>query len=204
MLHTLSLVLVISISFSPFVSAFQECPTNQVHVQNSRSVISNGCSKPSFIKVDGEEDFTKCCDLHDACYEMCGSEKTYCDEDFKACMRKMCSTVYFQNGKCDSAADAYAIGTMMFGHSGHLASQESHCECIDSTDSVDHYKNLIEKFYRIHNPDKIDAVGPIVDKALSKQKSFSNGVVTKLYKLYYDLHKKYPAAIQHSKGSDEL
>ena len=36
---------------------------------------SNGCSKPDGITVPGEEDFTYCCDRHDACYETCNIDK---------------------------------------------------------------------------------------------------------------------------------
>ena len=33
-------------------------------------------------QVSGEEDFTYCCDRHDACYSVCGISKHLCEKDF--------------------------------------------------------------------------------------------------------------------------
>jgi hypothetical protein len=50
-------------------------------------------------------DFSYCCDRHDACYGMCGAPKAYCDDDFKSCMLKQCSTTYSKNKQCPTAAE---------------------------------------------------------------------------------------------------
>ncbi len=84
----------------------------------SRKVESNGCSKPEFLQVEGEEDFTTCCDHHDACYATCGISKAYCEKEFEKCMKRMCKEVFSSNSRCEGAASTYAMGTSMFGDSG--------------------------------------------------------------------------------------
>ena len=45
------------------------CPRGASAVQRaSYRPESNGCSKPEFFKVEGEEDFTYCCDRHGKWY----------------------------------------------------------------------------------------------------------------------------------------
>ena len=76
-------------------------------------VESNGCSKPQGIEVGGEEDFTYCCDRHDACYGTCGLSKEYCDNDFGKCLKNMCKTIFTSNPQCTSAASMYQMATQV-------------------------------------------------------------------------------------------
>jgi Group XII secretory phospholipase A2 precursor (PLA2G12) len=75
-----------------------ECPAGETAVQKrDKQVESNGCSKPDFLAIDGEEDFTYCCDRHDTCYAMCGASKSFCENDFDKCMKTMCKTTFRDN-----------------------------------------------------------------------------------------------------------
>ena len=135
-----------------------ECNANkEIQVQKpSTPPESNGCSKPSFIQVNGEEDFTYCCDRHDACYGMCGSDKTFCDKDFGNCMRRLCKSNFPNNPECAGAAGTYEMGTMFAGQQGYADSQEQHCICIAKdnetkdgfTAEETHYITLVEDFYK--------------------------------------------------------
>eukprot|EP01035_Chromulina_nebulosa_P029386 gene29386-38944_t len=126
-----------------------------VAVQNlDKNVESNGCSKPSFIQVSGEEDFTYCCDRHDACYATCGAPKAFCDLEFKKCMKKMCKSLFRQNRDCEKAADTYAMGTMIFGEVGFSDSQRDFCVCVPSTEVQTHYRKLLTSFYGKYAPEK--------------------------------------------------
>ena len=185
-----------------------ECGSNEVKVQKPHvPPESNGCSKPEFIQVAGEEDFTYCCDRHDACYGMCGSDKQYCDKDFGRCNKAMCKSVFPRNNQCTSAADTYAMGTMMFGVEGWNGSQEQHCVCIPNTpppppaDGVEltaeeaHYVALVDDFYAKYGAAK-EGRKPSQELVLS----YTRTKKLPLYRLYYDLHKKYDAAIKHIDG----
>lgn len=35
---------------------------------------------------------TKCCDIHDTCYDTCGSDKEVCDMQFKRCLYEYCDS----------------------------------------------------------------------------------------------------------------
>lgn len=75
-------------------------------------------SQPEFLTVEGEEDFTTCCDVHDACYATCGISKDHCENDFKRCMQRMCKEIFTSNSKCESATETYVMGTTAFGGGG--------------------------------------------------------------------------------------
>jgi hypothetical protein len=131
----------------------------------SIDVESNGCSKPSFIQVSGEEDFTYCCDRHDACYSTCGASQKFCDEDFKKCMLKLCATTYASNPQCSNAASTYAMGTMMFGSDGYQQTQNQYCACLPKGQSViEHYQKGVKEFYIRHNMvEKAEAAHLVVE-----------------------------------------
>ena len=178
----------------------QSCPPTHTLAQNPNGeVISNGCSKPSFITVEGEEDFTYCCDRHDACYAMCQAPKSYCDDDFKKCMHQLCDSKFGTSPNCKSAANTYAMGTGIFGQQGYIESQNEHCMCVPVDDVVDHYTNIVRNFYSLYAPDKADNVDAIMSKYISGEKQ-----PTKLYRLYYGLHKKYDNAIHHTDGRRKM
>lgn len=154
------------------------CPRGQTAVQRfGFELESNGCSKPSFIQVDGEEDFTHCCDRHgkyayssvrgrkstaaplsaDACYQVCGVDKALCESKFQRCLKDMCARNFKANAKCGSAAQAYVMGVQLFGQGGFETSQEAACECVPSSGARDHYERLFREFYARHAPDRLEA-----------------------------------------------
>jgi hypothetical protein len=148
--------------------------------------------------VEGEEDFTYCCDRHDACYACCGISKSYCDEDFEKCMVRLCSSNFGSSSQCKSAASTYALGTKVFGQAGFIESQNDYCRCEKSDKVDDHYVTVIESFYSTHVPTKTDVQ---LQKLLSSYASSSPSSSKKKYhQLYYDLHKKYDHAIGHIEG----
>jgi len=36
---------------------------------------------------------TECCNTHDYCYDICGTDKSACDKDFQKCVKKLCSRI---------------------------------------------------------------------------------------------------------------
>jgi len=164
---------------------------------------SNGCSKPAGIAVEGEEDFTYCCDRHDACYSSCNVLKRHCDTDFDKCMRKMCNVTFPHNPQCLRAAGLYSMATEMFGTSGYRGSQHKYCTCISAAPSKEdasaaHYTKLLKSFYAKYPTDEA-----VRNRAVTKY--VSDVVVSekwsgRLHMLYYTLLKKYDNAIAHIDG----
>ena len=93
-----------------------------------------------FIDLEGEEDFTSCCDEHDACYQVCGMTKKRCDMKFWECLEHMCETVFTSNKQCRSAANIYYIATRTLGREFYEDAQSEHCMCLESEKVSDHYR----------------------------------------------------------------
>ncbi|XP_036430737.1 group XIIA secretory phospholipase A2 isoform X2 [Colossoma macropomum] len=60
----------------------------------------NGCGSPLFgFQFDfGIPSMTKCCNLHDHCYDTCGQEKHDCDKQFQGCLETICRNVQMTLG----------------------------------------------------------------------------------------------------------
>lgn len=56
---------------------------------------ANGCGSLG-LQISSDylpvSDMTKCCDLHDICYDTCNNNKEVCDMEFKRCLYKYCDT----------------------------------------------------------------------------------------------------------------
>lgn len=182
-----------------FLSA-QSCPdSSQVSVQKlSPLPSSDGCSVPSGLRVEGAEDFTYCCDHHDACYSTCGIERQTCEDDFKKCMIDLCQTVFTNNTKCESAANTYSMGTSLFGINGFQMLQNQYCECVDEAKATDRYKTILStnmiKALRDNgvNSEQIEGVLSKIQAELEKNPS-----VSQLSALFYGMLKANDAAISH-------
>ena len=184
------------------VEGAASCSGDQVPVQKlDVSLKSNGCTKPDFLSIQGEEDFTHCCDLHDACFSTCGLTQSFCDDDFKKCMHQLCSKVFSHNPECKSAASTYSMGTSLFGRDLFAQGQEEYCECVDSKDLISHYMSYTKQFYQDNVPSDLtkDPEDILSDNSKYLKTSVKSSVVTypNLRRLVYDLHKKYDNAIVH-------
>jgi Group XII secretory phospholipase A2 precursor (PLA2G12) len=180
----------------------KSCPANQAPVQNRMPVESNGCSKPAFLVVQDEEDFTYCCDRHDACYQIVNLQRGFCDQDFLKCMRKMCHEVYSHNPKCSNAADMYMFGTSAFGEAAFVNTQNQHMDCVDNDQVIPHYVNLVDEFYRTNTPvtKDISAIQEKVEKYATNAGTSTHPSYPKLGSYLYALYNKYDNAIVHIEG----
>lgn len=56
---------------------------------------ANGCGSLG-LQIDSQYlpvgEMTKCCDLHDMCYDTCNSDKEVCDMEFKRCLYRYCES----------------------------------------------------------------------------------------------------------------
>lgn len=154
---------------------------------------SNGCSKPAGISVGGEEDFTYCCDRHDACYSTCGISKQLCEKDFGKCMTQLCNSAFKRNPECPGAAQVYQMGTSMFGGSGFSNLQDDFCECIPKSQASSHYTKLLTSIYQKHSTKSNEEIPAVVENLMSK----ADSKVSMMAKLFYKVLKKYDSAISH-------
>ena len=185
------IIFLLAVSLVSALSSAQECAPGERRAQSEKRLISNGCSKPPGLGIAGEENFTYCCDRHDACYESCGASKEYCDREFSECMKALCQSNFAKNSDCKSAAETYFMGVSFFGQGGFDDSQNQHCTCIDAAKVDDHYTSLVSNFYETHvsttkTKEEIEA--------LVKGKG---GSARRLAMLIFNLYRKYGQAIEH-------
>jgi hypothetical protein len=76
------------------------------------------------------------CDLHDACFQVCGEDQTQCNLEFFARLTETCLATYAV-GTCRSActllADTYGIAVVAAGDSPYLHDQDIRCKCCPDT-----------------------------------------------------------------------
>jgi hypothetical protein len=164
------------------------CTNGMNPVQNKFPITSNGCTGTGFIELEGEEDFTSCCDEHDACYQVCGMTKKRCDMKFWECLEHMCETVFTTNKQCRSAANIYYIATRTLGREFYEDAQSEHCQCVENEKVSEHYRDLISDFYGTYAPKS---------KSKFNWSKYADFSWPKLAALFNTLHEKYNKAIIH-------
>ena len=153
----LRLVIAIFVFFSLRMSDAVSCSSSQKKAQKKGvDIESNGCSKPAGLQISGEEDFTFCCDRHDACYATCSLSQNYCDKDFEKCMKNMCKEHFKQNDQCQGAAQMYAMGPMMFGKEPYEDLQQRHCTCVSKDQVINSYEEVIDSCLLYTSPSPRD------------------------------------------------
>ena len=92
----------------------------------------------SFLQLDTTHfaGFTRCCDLHDKCYDTCNNDRNQCDEDFKSCLDNECLLTGLGNRlpkeeleACQKSADLMYSGTYALGCMSYKEAQRNACLC---------------------------------------------------------------------------
>ncbi|CEL99495.1 unnamed protein product [Vitrella brassicaformis CCMP3155] len=110
-----------------------ECPSGTKMLQDYEYV-SNGCGSETMgIRVDPEFAFEPCCDLHDACYEICGMARETCEDEFSSCMKKVCDGLTNEDdrARCSNQQKLFVFGTTAFGCVSFLSAQKESCTCAE-------------------------------------------------------------------------
>lgn len=124
---------------------YYKCPGRgqKIAVDNPNHVPkSNGCgSLGVFFEEDDlpRPEMVDCCNMHDICYDTCGSDKEDCDRKFKRCLYNICDVS--QNAmdvigikKCKGGSKLLYTATMAFGCTSFRDAQHNACICVDSKD----------------------------------------------------------------------
>lgn len=93
------------------------------------------------------------------------------------------------------------MGTEIFGTGGYEESQTSHCECKLNDQVGQHYADMIDRFYAQHVPEKGGQGKSVVEKSkYAVNKGTEASPVYMLYRILYELMKKYDQGIKHAEG----
>uniref|UniRef100_A0A0G4I0Z0 Phospholipase A2 domain-containing protein n=1 Tax=Chromera velia CCMP2878 TaxID=1169474 RepID=A0A0G4I0Z0_9ALVE len=107
---------------------------------------SGGCGPTSLMKMKSKFPFDSCCDLHAACYQVCGIDRQVCERTFKACLKKVCQ----QSGSrraCESETTIITMGSNMMGCDRFKDEQAESCECIAHKEAQGHLRTFIREFF---------------------------------------------------------
>lgn len=148
-MHTTIAVLLGVLGFSPAAGKEVvnleniQCPAGGKHATQSYVPIrANGCGPQGlgfgrFFKhvIDTDRNSaTKCCNVHDTCYSICGMERSVCEEEMSACLEEVeansetkVSRWYWRNTKRLMIKAITTFGTKYFNRA-----QSGGCECVSS------------------------------------------------------------------------
>ena len=132
-------------------------------------------------------------------YATCGSSKAFCEKDFEKCMKNLCKSNFPSKPECIGAAEMYTMGTTMFGSSGYDESQAMYCECTKEDNVLKHYELAMEHYYSKWKPEKKDNAKAVIKKSkhAANTGSDTKPIYKTIYRLFYELMKKYDNGIVH-------
>lgn len=171
------------------------CTSGREPVPKSRlSFSSTGCSAMggNMIMMGGgggdteKKQYEECCDRWHACYQICGSSKKMCDENFKKCSETKCGG----DEECNKSANLNSMLTSLSGCSKYDESQLKACECADKDKAEKAREKILARFYEKYadEPSSSDKVRELMKKADTKLKFAT---------LLNRLVEKYPNSIKH-------
>ena len=140
----------------------------------------------------GDGALGRCCDLRHACYGVCGSEKKFCDDQFSRCVSHKCGKIGNSRAreKCESDGKLKVMMSGLGGCKKFDESQRGACRCVADAKILAKRVQVLEAFYRKHNPAKAGASKEL--KALAKKAA----TTPKFAKLLNKLVRKYPKSIK--------
>lgn len=143
---------------------------------------ANGCG-PKGMRMDEKFGLVPCCNRHDICYWLCGTEHSFCEKQFKRCMRKVCKNNGDKKEDCQQQADQFSVMTKSFGSSMHKTGQKDQCDCMNSPDEArERHKAFLMQFYEAVNTTA--ATEANVNAALDRYKKREG-------EMYYNMALKY-------------
>lgn len=103
------------------------------NLQQSSGGSYNGCGSKG-VQLDGHlpggVNITRCCNAHDCCYDQCGRSKSFCDDQFLACMEAACRKYSSLPRDCiNRARHVYYEGVVKLGGPSYRDAQVESCGC---------------------------------------------------------------------------
>ena len=125
-----------------------------------------------------------CCDVRNACVQLCGASRAACDTAFERCA----------NATDDKSASLHVLSAKLGGCKGFDAGQAKACRCVETAKAAEKREQVLGDFYEKHNKAKKADVPKLAAKA-------DNG--KKFVALLTQLIGKYPKAIKRVKDPQQ-
>jgi len=189
------LVLPIAANFpneDPICHPFR-CPSGTASVlKKNFQFTSTGCSAGQGGMMMGNNNpraNEKCCDLKNACFQICGITKDHCERMFEKCSLQVCDEMKDPTAaaECEKDLSLQKMMTKFGGCQSYDAAQGSSCECVKKDDAPKRRKQALQRFYEKYVPDSVHKVDSLAEKVDSTKK---------LAGLFTKLIGKYPKCIK--------
>lgn len=140
-------------------SAELGCSVGSVVAQSAHEVEVSGCSSDVIALPDtGDDDFSPCCDIVTACYQICLAPKKQCDDLGKSCVTSLCKQTRERHGKCEAAKAVFAAkNSTVFDLRRFDLLRKASCACVGMTSVATRYVNQSRTILiRALSPMKVD------------------------------------------------
>lgn len=163
--------------------------------KRSMKFTSAGCDAigGAAMMFDGDngKPYESCCDEWHACFQICGSNKQTCDDDFDDCVDRTCQQAEQDEDACQQSAKQTKMMLNLAGCRSFDAAQNKACECATQYNNghMKKREEALRKFYKLYAPTGSESKVP---ELLQK----TGDSAPKLAKLLAKLIRKYPEAIE--------
>ncbi len=185
-------------------TAFNRCEADETPVPRwPMKLHSTGCNKLggglSMSSVGKFDDSitSPCCDQWNACNQICGSVRSFCDSSFDKCLEAKCEEIKDKEEKdlCKSNASTKKLMLSLADCKYFVESQISGCECVKKSKVEEKRKRIVTNFYKKYNPKEVDKAEKLAAKA-NDPKKFAG--------LFMKLVAKYPKAVKRIRDPQEI
>lgn len=141
-----------------------------------------------------DDPLSPCCDVRQACEQICGSTLKQCDEAMEVCMNATCAAADSPED-CERSASIHKLMTQIGdGCAKMVPAQKANCECVKADEAPERRKHILTDLYTKNDGD-LSKIDKLVEKANSPKKFAS--LLSKLVDKYQKttiIHKKDPQA----------
>jgi hypothetical protein len=165
-------------------------------------LVSTGCNKlggglsMSSTGAFDEGVTAVCCDQWNACNQICGSTRTYCDSTFEKCLETKCAEITDAEERklCTANSGTKKLLLSFSDCSSFEEGQNSGCECVKKSKVGEKRKRILTNFYKKYNPKESDKAEKLASKATDPKK-FAG--------LLLKLAVKYPKSVKRMKDPQQ-
>jgi len=140
-----------------------------------------------------DEIISPCCDQWNACIQICGSTRSFCDSSFDKCLKVKCDDIDNNEEKkkqCESNASTKKLLLSISDCRSFDAGQSNGCECVNKSKVEEKRKSIVRAFYKKYNSKDVDKADKLASKA---------NTIAKFAGLFQKLIEKYPNAVKRVK-----
>lgn len=150
---------------------------------NHKAMTANGCG-PQGMQMPEPYGLFRCCNFHDVCFSTCGTAFDWCEQEFAACLKRVCKTLPKGDERkgCKDQSKSFTSLTGAFGKGFYESSQKESCQCVNKDLAAKKHRDYLKAFLEDYHPE--EATDERIDAALEKYKGKEGTLYAALVKMY--------------------